>query len=147
VIEPGEKGSMMSVERRKIVVPLNVRYLAKLRNEVRGFLRLHSMRWRDESRVVLAVDEAVSNIIIHNRKTADLSPIEVELRHVDGTVEVTIRDTGRKFNPRKNWPPKLTRDRKHLGLYIISKTADEVRYRFVAERYNELTLIKRTRKR
>lgn len=137
----------MSVERKRLVVPRSVHCLAKLRSDVRRFLRLHPMRWRDESRVVLAVDEAVSNIIIHNNEKSGLPPIEVELRRVDGAVEVIIRDTGSKFNPRKKWPPRLTRDRKHLGLYIISKAADEVRYRFIAEGCNELTLVKHTKKR
>jgi anti-sigma regulatory factor (Ser/Thr protein kinase) len=137
----------MSDERKRIVVQRNLNGLARMRGEVRRFLRLRPMTWRDESRMVLAVDEAVSNIIIHNNEAADLPPIELELRRVEGTVEVLIRDSGRQFNPRRKWPPKLDVGGRRLGLYIISKAADEVRYRFVAEGYNELTLVKRTRER
>jgi anti-sigma regulatory factor (Ser/Thr protein kinase) len=137
----------MSREHKKIIVQRNLKSLAMVREEVRRFLRAQALSWRDESRMVLAVDEAVSNIIVHNNSEPNLAPIEVELRRVDGTVEVVIRDNGRKFNPRKKWPPKLEPGNKRLGLYIISKAADEVRYRFVAREYNELTLVKRTRER
>lgn len=133
---------MLSNCAKKITVKRSLKSLAAMRNEVRRFLAALELSWRDEARMVLAVDEAVGNIIIHNNFRRE-DPIEVTLRNAEGAVEVTIRDSGRQFDPRPRLRAKP--DHKHWGLYIIKQATDEVRYRFVPEGYNELTLVKRAR--
>jgi anti-sigma regulatory factor (Ser/Thr protein kinase) len=134
-------------KRKKLKVQRNLNSLGAMRKEIRDFLRKGRLSWRDEARMVLAVDEAVSNIIIHNSSGAELPPIELELAHVDGAVEVVIRHSGGKFDPRGGKAARPERGDKHLGLYIISKAVDEVNYRFVGEECNELTFVKRTKER
>lgn len=130
---------------KQIVVPRDLRRLATLREEVKTFLGARAMPRRAAWRTVLAVDEAVSNIIIHNDSDPALPPIEIDMRAADDKVEVNIRDAGKKFDPCAKSLVEVGGRPRGMGLYLIRKAVDEVRYRFLCGRYNELTLIKYAR--
>jgi len=101
--------------------------------------------------LALAVDEAVTNIVVHGGPTRD-GLIEVDAPdHAEGCV-VRIRDSGRFFDPTAapdENPPisPLERDAPGgFGIFLIKHLVDEVRYRTTAEGRNELTLLKRRRR-
>jgi len=99
--------------------------------------------------ITLAVDEAVSNIIRHayvdfSRGTRTID-ITVSVRNV--CVEITLRDSGRDFDPSGQDAPDLQRHveerRRHgLGLFLIRKVMDEVEYVFRAGVENVLRMVK-----
>lgn len=96
--------------------------------------------------VQLAVDEACSNIILYaysGRK--GIVKLVVELAGDD--LIVTIRDTGKPFDPTSVPPPDLEADLNErkiggLGMYFMKTVMDEVSYSFDAEDGNKLTMRK-----
>jgi serine/threonine-protein kinase RsbW len=98
--------------------------------------------------LVLAVDEAATNIMMHGygsrADTADaLIEVEVGFRHP--LLSVYLRDQARPFDPTAlpvvdELPPLTERGPGGLGIFLIRKTMDEMRYRRTPDGWNELTL-------
>ncbi len=94
----------------------------------------------------LAVDEAVTNIILHGyRGQAGQVEIVVE-RKVDDLV-ISLRDYAPPFDPTRVATPDLTlpltkRVPGGMGLHLIRQTMDQISYRATEAGGNELTLVK-----
>ena len=98
---------------------------------------------RDDLR--LAVDEAVTNILLHGYDGA--GDIDIEIAARDNDLVIRLRDSAPPFDPVGATPESLApvEDRTSpggFGLYLIRQTMDEVDYRRL-DAGNELTLIKR----
>lgn len=103
--------------------------------------------------LVLAVDEAATNIMMHGYKTAPASSgdaqqgvIEVEARFDAPALRVTLRDQAPPFDPtaapvETELPPLADRMPGGLGIYLMRKTMDEIHYRRTPDGWNELTLV------
>ena len=99
--------------------------------------------------LVLAVDEAATNIILHgygehSDSTAAVIVVEVAFRH--GALSVCLRDQARPFDPTAapvvdELPPLTERGPGGLGIFLIRKTMDEFRYQRTSDGWNELTLL------
>jgi serine/threonine-protein kinase RsbW len=98
--------------------------------------------------VQLAVDEAATNVIQHGYGEAGEGAIELSWR-VDGPdFVVTLRDYGRRFAPEDVPAPDLSspleeRQAGGLGIYLMTRLMDSVRYEFDDQRGNLLTMTKR----
>lgn len=98
--------------------------------------------------VQLAVDEACSNIIEHAYGGEGAGVIKCTYRIQHDELTVTLRDTGRPFDPETVPEPDLTcgleeRTGGGLGLYLIHRIMDEVDFDFESEAGNVLTMVKR----
>jgi serine/threonine-protein kinase RsbW len=104
--------------------------------------------------LVLAVDEAATNILLHGYHVAHtLSEQEAEpgMLQVDAAFEapalrVTLRDHAAPFDPTAapdegELPPLTERVPGGLGIYLMRKTMDEIHYRRTPDGWNELTLM------
>jgi len=94
----------------------------------------------------LAVEEAITNIILHGYRDGE-GAITVSGRAGNGTVEVQLEDRAGPFDPLSIPEPDLggdAGDRKPggLGIFLIRQVMDDVRYRF-DEGKNILVLTKR----
>jgi len=97
--------------------------------------------------MIQAVDEAVTNIIVHGYAGRP-GPIEVELKRESDSLVVCLRDQAPRFDPTTVPSPDLTlalekRGPGGLGLYLIRQFVDQVRYRAMPQGGNELTLVKK----
>ncbi|MGE5601498.1 MAG: ATP-binding protein [Nitrososphaerales archaeon] len=98
--------------------------------------------------LVLAVDEAATNIIMHGygvHAGTDTNVIEVEVAFRDPLLSVHLRDHARPFDPTAlpvvdKLPPLTERGPGGLGVFLIRKTMDEFGYRRTPDGWNELTL-------
>ena len=98
--------------------------------------------------LVLAVDEAATNIILHGygeNADATTAVIVVEVAVREGALSVCLRDHARPFDPTATpvvdeLPPLTERGPGGLGIFLIRKTMDEFRYRRTPDGWNELTL-------
>ena len=103
----------------------------------------------DESAIyhlTLAVDEACSNSIRHGYG-GRAGKIEISVEPVEGGVQAVVRDWGVPFRPDAVPVPDVTapleqRPKGGLGLFIIRRVMDEVRFEFNAETGNTLTMVK-----
>jgi len=95
----------------------------------------------------LAADEAASNIIEHAYKGISNADLDVTCDAHGDTLIITMRDTGRPFDPSKVKQPNLKAglsDRQigGLGVYLMRKLMDEVRYESDSKTGNLLTMTK-----
>lgn len=99
--------------------------------------------------MVQAVDEAITNIIMHGYHGAP-GVIEVAVARSGDEFVVCIRDWAPAFDPTTVAPPDLTiplrqRARGGLGVHLMRRFTDRLLYRALPDGGNELTLIKRAR--
>ena len=98
--------------------------------------------------VEMAVDEACTNIIEHAYGGEGRGNIECKCQISDGELTVTLRDHGCPFDPSSVPEPDIEasledREEGGLGLYLIRKLMDEVRFEFTSDAGNVLTIVKR----
>lgn len=131
-----------------ITVPATLDSLARISDFVtdaaaRAGLDDHAV-WQ----VQLAVDEAATNIIQHGYDPGTPGDIELSWK-VDGVqFAVTLRDHGRQFDPTGLPAPDITasleeRQPGGLGVYLMGRLMDTVRFQHDERRGNMLTMTKR----
>lgn len=99
--------------------------------------------------VVLAVDEAATNIVLHGYE-GQKGTIEIEVEREGDALVVRLRDEALPFDPNTIPPPDLTlpleqRPVGGMGIYLTRQVMDEVVHRITPQGGNELTLMKRGR--
>ena len=97
--------------------------------------------------VILAVDEAVSNIIAHGYQCQE-GTVEIEVSQEKDALVIRIRDEAPPFDPTIVPPPDVTLPLKQripggLGIHLIRQIMDEMTHRVTPQGGNELTLVKR----
>lgn len=97
--------------------------------------------------IVLAVDEACTNIIKHAYGGATTGEIRITIVRDGNTFEVRIRDHGNPFDPESIHPPNLKQHlseyrRGGLGVYLMRRLMDRVEYSIHPGQPNEVRLIK-----
>ena len=97
--------------------------------------------------IILAVDEACTNIIKHAYKSYPEGEITIKLKRKDKKFTVVIIDHGVPFKPETIPDPDLQKYyRQHkvggLGMYLMKSLMDEVKYVSVPGKYNQVLLSK-----
>lgn len=98
--------------------------------------------------VQLAVDEAATNIIEHAYQNTGKGDIECSCVILEDGLKIILKDHGIPFDPESIPEPNIQvplEDLKPrgLGLYMMRKVMDEVRFEFSPKTGNKLTLYKR----
>jgi serine/threonine-protein kinase RsbW len=121
--------------------------LATLRNFVRQAAGSCGLTGEDLEELVVAVNEAMSNIVRHgfHGQPADIKVVVV--RGQDA-VEVILRDRGPAFDPQSVPAPDRSlplaeRPFGGMGVQLMRELCDELRYQRDAAGRNELRLLKR----
>jgi anti-sigma regulatory factor (Ser/Thr protein kinase) len=131
--------------KRSISIPAVLSELSALRNEVSGFLG-NSLGDTDRGRVVLAIDEAVSNIITHGYNIDETKIIEIDMESAADSFKFILTDTAPEYNPLESEPADINKYHGEgldsgLGVDLIRRIM-EVRYEKNPEGGNRLILIK-----
>lgn len=100
----------------------------------------------EASNIVLAVDEACTNVIKHAYNFAPDKEITVEIHQASGVFEIRVLDGGKSFNPGVVKAPNLKQHlseyrRGGLGIYLMKTLMDKVEYSFSGKK-NEVRLTK-----
>jgi anti-sigma regulatory factor (Ser/Thr protein kinase) len=124
--------------------------LPRLAAEVARLGREHDMPAEVVSDLMLALEEAVSNVIRHGYGERPDGPISVAFRVTGESIVVTVEDAGVGFDPLKHPEPDLTvpvepRPAGGMGVYLIKRLMDEADYR-IDDGHNVLTLTKRIKR-
>ncbi len=138
---------MGEVLKDRLVVTSDTKYLMIVRDFVGRLIRRSRLPDDEENKIILAVDEAVSNIIEHGYDSKLEGSIEVEIEADDDQFKIIIRDSGKMFDPEGIQDPDIgdhvSAGRKRgLGIFLMRQIMDEVRYKFQDGVKNELTLVK-----
>ncbi len=126
----------------KIIFSSDASYMAEVRDCVRAFLKDSAFPEEEAAKIVMAIDEACTNIIRH-AYVGLAKPIRLEMKWLRDRTRFVLRDYGRSFQP----PTFETKDINPtmpggLGVFIIGKVFDRVDYAPQA-RGTRLTLEKR----
>ncbi len=101
--------------------------LERVRQEAETFAIQIGMDEADVCRVVLALDEALTNVIRHAYEGAKDQPIEIMLIYFDGELAIVVRDYGRVVHPSAIHSRDLDDVRPGgLGVHIMHECMDEV---------------------
>lgn len=130
-------------------VTSDVANLDTIRNFVEEYATALGMDPSDVYGVVLATDEAASNICIHGYAHAQ-GLIEVTVEHDKDYLIVRLRDQAPIFDPTTVPAADLTgtleeRSLGGMGIHFMRHYTDEMTHRVTAEQGNELILRKRIR--
>ena len=104
----------------------------------------------DTYSVELAVDEACTNIIEHAYRGIHDGEIECTCDARDDDLTIILRDHGRPFDVASVPEPDLKADLEDrkvggLGVFLIHKLMDDVRFEPLGKSGNVLTMVKRRR--
>ena len=100
-----------------------------------------------ENGILLAIDEAVANIITHAYQEGRKDLIEITIEVNARRLVVVIRDSGTRFDPKTIPTPDLAghvrNGQQHgLGIFLMRSVMDEVEYLFKEGVRNELRMVK-----
>ncbi|HKS16025.1 MAG TPA: ATP-binding protein [Planctomycetota bacterium] len=134
----------------RLTVANDTRHLLAVRDFTSRMARHGGWSAEDVHKIVLAIDEAVTNIIEHGYNKGERGTIEIEAEWEGDRFQVVIRDSARVFNPESIPAPDMAEHvkagrKKGLGLFLMRQIMDEVRYRYKDGVQNELTLVKFSR--
>ena len=98
--------------------------------------------------IMLAVDEACTNIIRHAYKSFPDGEIFIKLEYNSDKIIISIVDHGNTFDPKTVPDPDLQKYYRNgrvggLGMYLMKTLMDDVKYTSVPGKYNKVLLSKR----
>ena len=123
-------------------------------SDIRDFVSLNALNAgipeATIEKIILAVDEACTNIIKHAYKHSPEGEIIIKVEYDKEKFYVTIIDYGISFDPGKIPLPDLQKYyREHrvggLGMYLMKSLMDDVTYTSVPGKFNQVLLSKKIR--
>ncbi len=128
--------------------PARFEFLDEIREFVSQIAREGGFAEKEIYSLQLAADEAASNIIEHSYEGIPNASLDITCDMRGTLLTITMRDTGKSFDPSNVKQPNLKADLSErqiggLGLYLMRKLMDEVRYEANSKTGNLLTMTKR----
>jgi anti-sigma regulatory factor (Ser/Thr protein kinase) len=135
----------MEIVRHKILVPAETAKLSELRQYLSHLCAQENIPPKTTRRMVLAIDEALANVIEHAGLKQGDQGIELSLEIKDDKIVAEICDRGIPFDPspRSEGPDRRGYPRRGFGLYLIHMIVDRITYERTSDGQNVLTLTKR----
>lgn len=98
-------------------------------------------------KIILAVDEACTNIIKHAYKNYPAGKIDIEIEYSNSRFAIKIVDQGITFDIQKVPEPDIQEYYKQkrvggLGVYLMKKLMDEVNYSTLKDNKNQIEIVK-----
>jgi anti-sigma regulatory factor (Ser/Thr protein kinase) len=114
--------------------PCSFESLENMRDFMEAFAVKCAMNASSISELVLAVNEAVTNIIEHGGVSADKDTYSIEMNSSPEEVIVTIKDSGQPYDPNSlrtassGADIKKRRPHSGMGVYLIRQLVDGIMY-------------------
>ena len=127
----------------RVELPSSMEQLAPFRASLREWLGEAGFDDDAIHELVLAVDEALTNICEHGYGNADGS-IQVVCESFSDRAEVLLRDRAKRFDPTRVPTPELPpRGMGGMGIHFMRTNTDRMGYTVGSDGANELRLVKR----
>ncbi|MBK8794584.1 MAG: ATP-binding protein [Holophaga sp.] len=139
--------AVLDPESFRLIIPSQTRYLNLVTGLAKRASMIAGMDDATAAKVSIAVDEAITNVIMHAYGGEPDHLVEVDLRFASTALEIHIWHTGRGIRDDQVVLPDPREYVKHprkggLGLLLMSRFMDEVHFLEGSER-NECCMIKR----
>jgi serine/threonine-protein kinase RsbW len=133
--------------KKRISVRSTTENLSRIRDFIRKYSGQAGFDEETSNKIILAADEACTNIIKHAYKFSEKGKININLSFSNKKLRLSITDDGIHFNSKSVPEPDLKKyyeERKvgGLGMYLMKKLMDEVSYSQPNSKRNKVTLIK-----
>lgn len=134
-------------ENNKIVISSSTKNLVTVRKFIENKAQDFGLDSKIINQIVLAVDEACTNIIKYTHKYDDKNNIEVTILNVKDEIKVIIFYKGDGFDPNKVKNPDMIEYFKNykvggLGIPMMRKFMNKIEYQHQNPDLNTLVLIK-----
>ena len=131
-----------------ITFPARFEFLDEIREFVAQVAREGGFNEKEIYSLQLAADEAATNIMEHAYEGISDAGLDVGCAMRGNTIIITMHDTGIAFDPSTVKQPNLKADLSErqiggLGMYLMRKLMDDVRYDSNSKTGNLLTMTKR----
>lgn len=150
LLEAGQDEIVSSKEVVEIRLPNRLQYLSTLAEFVDNVCRMHEVPDKDLKDILLAVDEASTNIIRYAYQVGPINYFRVRISFDRELVQVDLIDQGKQFNPLEIPLPEIkgiTGEGKEkdfsLGISIMKKVVDDIQYQYSPNEGNHLILTKK----
>ncbi len=135
------------VNSKELQVKSRTENLSKIREFIQGFASSVGFKQETIDNMMLAVDEACTNIIKHAYKSYPDGEIVIKIGYKENKLIITIIDYGTAFHPETIPEPNIQEYyRQHrvggLGMYLMKTLMDEVKYISIPGKYNQVLLSK-----
>lgn len=144
----------MSVRNQNNNGELKVKSKTENLSEIRDFVSSKALKAGISANtidnIILAVDEACTNIIKHAYKLSPQGEILIKIDYDENKFTIMIIDYGKSFEPDRVPRPDLQKYyREHrvggLGMYLMKSLMDDVEYTTIPGKYNQVLLSKNIR--
>ena len=113
----------------ELTISSDSRWLRMVRAMIEEVSRLAGFSDGERCDIVIAVDEALSNVIKHSYKGDPNGKVSVSCVAEDGRLEIVLRDQGAAIDPRRLDPPPPDEMRAGgRGIYLMRSTMDDVQF-------------------
>jgi serine/threonine-protein kinase RsbW len=141
------KNNKDKTKENKLIVKSRTENLSVIRNFICDFTSDMGFSTEAIDNIMLAVDEACTNIIKHAYKSYPDGEIIIKLESSGNKLTITIIDYGASFAPDSVPEPDLRKYYKQhkvggLGMYLMKTLMDDVKYVSVPGKYNQVLLSK-----
>ncbi len=134
----------MALENIKLSVPSHPRYLQLVRGMMGKIAHIIGFSEDASGHIILAVDEACSNIIKHSYMNDHKKKIDISVEINEKELKVHITDYGKQCDIRRMQPRNIDAlSPGGLGIYIMNQVMDSVKFDCSSPRQNRVTMIKR----
>lgn len=133
--------------RKRITVTSTTDNLSTIRNFIKSAANEAGFDNDTSNKIVLATDEACTNIIKHAYQFSYKGKIGVNVSFKNDKFSISITDNGKHFNAKSIAEPDLKKYYQEkrvggLGMYLMKKLMDEVNYSQSNDKKNKVTLVK-----
>ena len=141
------KTNSKKIKEKELVVKSRTNNLSEIRDFVYAAASEAGIIAEVIENIILAVDEACTNIIKHAYKSFPEGEITIKIKYTDKKFTIVIIDHGAPFKPETIPDPDLQKYYlQHriggLGMYLMKSLMDEVKYISVPGKYNQVMLSK-----
>jgi anti-sigma regulatory factor (Ser/Thr protein kinase) len=134
------------MEQVMLLVPSQPKYLFVIRSAIYPIVVDAGFSKKEARKIVLAVDEACSNIIKYAYEGDHSKTIALKVSVDLGTLEIELKDSGKKPDVAKIAPRNLDDIRPGgLGTHFMAEVFDSIDYNTSGETGTVLTLVKKKR--
>jgi serine/threonine-protein kinase RsbW len=135
------------VKTRKLIVKSKTENLSIIRDFISSSAYQAGMKPDAVENIILAVDEACTNIIKHAYKSIPDGELIIKTKSTLSRFVVSITDFGKSFEPEMIPEPDLQKYYRQrrvggLGMYLMKTLMDDVKYVSIPGKYNEVLLSK-----
>lgn len=133
-MELAEKSTSVNKTRSCLSLPARIDYIESIRQYLQALCRIHGCNEQDCYMAVLAVEEAVSNVIQHGYPSDEEGMFEISFEMGAADMSISIHEKGLPFDPTMmasygdNEPRSIEDLEKGIGLRLMKGAMDRVEF-------------------